>query len=201
MRRIAEGAESYIYSTNFLGFEGIIKKRIKKNYRLSVLDESIRIRRTKNEARIMARLAKLGINSPSLLFLDKYDICMGRIDGTNLNRIAENTNNKKIFSKLGEYCAILHNNNISHGDFTPANVMIGDGIYLIDFGLSEITNSIEEKALDLLLMKRSISKDNFDVLIKSYKTNSKDHSMILKRLEEIEKRGRYNTRTLLAKNS
>jgi Kae1-associated kinase Bud32 len=106
---------------------------------------------------------------------------------------------EKTFSTLGEYAAILHNNNIAHGDYTPANVIVGRNadVHIIDFGLSEITTSVEEKALDLLLMKRSVNSFCFSKFAESYKRHCKDCRAILKRLEQIERRGRYNTRTLI----
>lgn len=202
MRKISEGAEAHIYSMKFLGFDSIVKRRIEKKYRLKEIDENIRTQRTKNEARILALVKDLGIDSPGLLLVDKYDIYMQRINGIRLNELlnSDNKNLAKVFADLGKYAAILHANNIAHGDYTPANVIVGNGrVYLIDFGLSEITNSLEEKALDLLLMKRSIDKNLFDKFIGNYKHINKESCATIKRLAEIEKRGRYNTRTLIIK--
>lgn len=203
MKKLSEGAEAHIYSINFLGFDGILKRRIKKSYRIRDIDDNLRLERTKSEARIMGFVSSFGINSPNVLLVSKYDIIMNRIYGKNLNDIL-NSNSKrdnlqKIFAILGHYAALLHNNNIIHGDYTPANVIIdaNGAAYLIDFGLSDTTNSIEDKALDLLLMKRSVEKDDFRKFIDIYSKNSRDSKSIIKRLGEIEKRGRYNTRTLL----
>jgi Kae1-associated kinase Bud32 len=201
MKKISEGAESYIYSAQFLGIDCIVKRRIKKNYRIEEIDQAIRGQRTKNEARIMALVSALEINSPSLLLVDRHDIFMSRIYGLNLNGLLNSClyDVDKTFSVLGRYLAILHNNNISHGDYTPANVIVDKRglVYLIDFGLSEVTNSIEDKALDILLMKRSIDEGVFSKFIDAYKEHGKESKSILNRLEDIEKRGRYNTRTIL----
>jgi Kae1-associated kinase Bud32 len=196
MRRIAEGAEAYIYSVNVFGIEGILKLRESKKYRIREIDENLRMQRTKKEARIMNAVGLLGISSPTLLLVDRYGIVMTKIDGKNLNDVGKY--HADIFSILGTYAALLHNNNIIHGDFTPANVMVdGSGMpVLIDFGLSDITNSAEEKALDILLMKRSINDNEFKKFVESYTKSCKESRTILKRLVEIEKRGRYNTRTL-----
>jgi Kae1-associated kinase Bud32 len=120
------------------------------------------------------------------------------VNGKNLNAVSKW--DVGIFSTLGSYAALLHNNNIIHGDFTPANVMIDRSgrPVLIDFGLSDITNSAEEKALDILLMKRSINDNEFKKFLESYSKSCKESRAVLKRLAEIEKRGRYNTRTLMA---
>lgn len=201
MRLSSKGAESFVYSTIFMGRDCMLKRRIAKRYRVPDLDKSMRISRTRSEARIMGAVSGLGINSPRVILVDRYDILMERINGANLNEIMQHRRTNgfgRIFSTLGEYAAALHNNDIVHGDYTPANVMIGNGnsVYLIDFGLSETSNSIEEKALDLLLMKRSISTTDYSNFIKRYKNKAKNAHVVLMRLDEIEKRGRYNTRTL-----
>jgi len=203
MNKISEGAEAYIYSTDFLGLDAIIKKRIIKKYRAKEIDENIRILRTRNEAKILSAVSNLGLKSSKLLLVDKYDIYMTKINGLMLNNLLSSgkkiNNLSGMFVLLGNYLAILHNNNIVHGDYTPANVMIGKNgnLFVIDFGLSQITNSIEEKSLDVLLMKRSIDKKNIGIFIESYRNICKENKEVLKRLKEIEKRGRYNTRTIL----
>ena len=67
---------------------------------------------------------------------------------------------------------------------------------MIDFGLSEITDSVEERALDVLLMKRSIGRDSYRGFLKGYQAAAPGAGGVLKRLETIERRGRYQTRTL-----
>jgi Kae1-associated kinase Bud32 len=198
MRKIAEGAEAHIYSVSIFGMEGILKLRESKRYRIKEIDENLRMQRTKKEARIMNVVGSLGISSPTLLLVDKYGIVMTIVNGKNLNAVSKW--DVGIFSTLGSYAALLHNNNIIHGDFTPANVMIDRSgrPVLIDFGLSDITNSAEAKALDILLMKRSINDNEFKKFLESYSKSCKESRAVLKRLAEIEKRGRYNTRTLMA---
>jgi bifunctional N6-L-threonylcarbamoyladenine synthase / protein kinase Bud32 len=201
-KKISEGAESHIYSIDLFGINGILKRRERKEYRLKEMDEAIRQQRTKNEARIIGFVSSLGVLTPKILLVDKYDIYMSNVKGKNLHIMIDLDGKTDIpnhvFQILGEYAALLHNNNVTHGDFTPANVMVDDkDIYLIDFGLSEMSSSMENKALDLLLMKRSISRSQFDIFLKSYKNSCKDGTIVINRLEEIEKRGRYNTRTLL----
>lgn len=94
----------------------------------------------------------------------------------------------KIITQVGENIAKLHNNDIIHGDLTTSNMllkvsnMIGlnelnslnvnsglnsiisnldfDYFYLIDFGLSYISTLIEDKAVDLYVLKRAIISAN-----------------------------------------
>jgi Kae1-associated kinase Bud32 len=201
VKKISEGAEAQIYSVNFLGLQSILKRRAEKNYRIKEIDQNLRMYRTKNEARITGLVSSFGINSPSILLVDKYDIVMSKIDGETLNNSInerKKINSRKIFSVLGNYAAIMHNNNIAHGDFTPANIILDrkGSLHIIDFGLSDITNSIEDKALDLLLMKRSISTQDYKHFIENYRIICKESKLIMQRLAAIEKRGRYNTHTL-----
>ena len=138
-----------------------------------------------------------------VLFVDEYNICMSRINGRNLNELmASKRVGSRVFRDLGAYAGMLHNAGIAHGDYTPANVMIDrkNAPWIIDFGLSEMTVSFEERALDLLLMKRSISAEQFRAFAAGYKEQGKDAVGVMGRLGEIEKRGRYQTRTLLAQD-
>ncbi len=202
MRMIAEGAESRIYAARFAGIDAVVKKRASKPYRIQEIDSAIRMQRTRKEARIIGTASGLGIGCPVLLFVSKYDIVMERLSGRMLNELIESgvKINGRMFSTLGEYAAIMHNNSIAHGDYTPANVMVdGGNPRIIDFGLAEMTNSVEDRALDLLLMKRSINPAQFTEFIRGYSRKCRDHSYILERLASIENRGRYNTRTLLTK--
>ena len=60
---IAQGAEAKILlSNNF-----IIKDRIKKSYRIKEIDEKIRTRRTKSEAKLLQKASEI-INSPAPFF-------------------------------------------------------------------------------------------------------------------------------------
>ena len=191
--KISNGAEANVYRSNMLGINCIVKARQKKAYRAALLDNEIREQRTRTEARILALARRQGINTPSLLLVSKYNITMEFIDGKLLSEIT----NDKYMGDAGIMLGSLHNNNIAHGDFTPANIMLSnDKLWVIDFGLSEITESIESKALDLLLMKRSIKPINFKRFLLSYKKSSKEHKSITAKLKELEMRGRYQNRTL-----
>jgi len=201
---ISEGAEAKIYSGKMLGIDVIVKDRIKKPYRIAEIDNPLRHQRTRTEAKILFLASSSGLNVPSVLLIGRTTLTIKKIDGIALHKIIdENTlppkKLKKIISSAGTYAAMLHDLDISHGDLTPANMMVDKrgGLWIIDFGLAEMTPSIEEKALDLLLMKRSISGAMFNAFLDGYKKKSKRCAEILPRLNEIERRGRYQTRTLL----
>lgn len=194
-RLIGEGAEAIVYSTNIYGNEIIVKYRQQKRYRIKILDDKIRKSRTKKEAKILAKASECGIRVPRLVAVGRTSIYMEKLSGTLLK-------DKKISQKTaetaGELLAKLHNSGITHGDFTPANLIENEKyVYVIDFGLSDNNESSEERALDILLMKRQISKELYLHFIYGYSKNAESAKETLRRLDEVEERGRYQVRTLV----
>jgi Kae1-associated kinase Bud32 len=194
MKMISEGAEARIYSESMYGGRMAVKIRGEKEYRVRELDVSIRRSRTKREARTMLKATSLGVRVPRIIGLGDFSIYMERIDGKLLKdcRI-----DRGMARRAGEALAMLHNGDIVHGDFTPANLMLERGrICVIDFGLADIKPDTEEKAVDLLLMKRSISPELYRAFESAYLSRCAAGRKVVSRLAEIEKRGRYQTRTL-----
>ena len=189
---VSEGAEAKVYSAKVFGKECIAKIRHEKKYRNRILDLRLRRSRTKREARIMIKAAYCGIRVPRLVAVSEFSIYMERLDGESMK---DSKYGMEIMENLGKELSKMHALGISHGDFTPANVLLSNNsFYIIDFGLSEISQSMESKAIDLLLMKRSNVK-HFSSFEKGY-SSWKGSREILNRLKEIEKRGRYQARTL-----
>ncbi len=198
VRVLAEGAEAIVYETTLGGMKALMKRRMQKKYRVPEMDAKIRSVRSKNEARIIAMVSKAGINAPKLLLYDGNDLYMSAVDG---KKLSDALNSGKvgggIFKGVGEILGKLHTAGIAHGDYTPANIILGkDGAYVIDFGLSEITNSAEERAFDVLLMKRAIGKAQYSSFLGGYSSCFAGSKEVLERLALIERRGRYQTRTL-----
>lgn len=194
MKMVGKGAESYIFSVRILGTDAILKIRKPKKYRIKALDSSLRRRRTRREARVMHAALKSGAHVPAIFAIGEFSIYMQRIPGKLLK---DSEVPGSFYGGLGRELGALHSASIAHGDFTPANVMVSRGAaYVIDFGLSEMTKSTEEKAIDLLLMKRSLSDANYLAMLGAYKKSYDKSSETIKRLEEIEERGRYKIRTL-----
>lgn len=194
IRRIGEGAEAQIFETSMFGTDIIAKIRQPKAYRIAELDRELRRSRTRKEAKAMLRARNNGVNAPALLALGEYSIYMEKTRGRLLKDAKPGIG---IYAKIGSELAKLHDADIAHGDFTPANIMLhGNGVCIIDFGLSDITKSVEDKALDLLLVKRAVKKEEFKALLCSYIKKYEDSRQVLDRLADIERRGRYQTRTL-----
>ena len=191
---IGVGAEARLYVSDMFNMEMVVKERSPKRYREGALDLKIRKNRTKTEARIMFKLSRAGVRCPRIMALGKFSIYMEKLNGTLLKD--KPITNKEI-AESARILSKMHSLNIAHGDFTPANLISdGNSVYVIDFGLSEVTPSDEEKAIDLLLMKRSIKVNLYRIFEKEYAKGYPESRTILNRLKEVERRGRYQVRTL-----
>lgn len=197
MKLVGEGAEARIYESKLLGEKMLVKKRIKKNYRVKELDDKIRRERTKKEARILSSLFISGVNCPELRFCDTDDfsIFFTFIKG----RLARSLKlEKNFFKKAGKQLALMHESGVVHGDFTTSNLIVSKGkVYVIDFGLSDFSSVLEEQATDLLLFKKSVDARGFKAFAGAYSKIKKNASSVVKKMNEIEKRGRYVVRKMV----
>lgn len=195
---IAQGAEAKIFLEN----DAIIKHRFPKSYRLEQLDNSLRKSRTKREAKILLKLAALHFPSPRLVDSDNAEtVMMEHLKGNLVKNILNQKNCKKLGEEIGKKIAILHNNEIIHGDLTTSNMVMNKEVHFIDFGLSFFSQKAEHKAVDLHVLKEALEakhhscwKDCFEKILKMYKKNADESKSILKRLELVEKRGRYRAK-------
>ncbi|VVB82363.1 KEOPS complex subunit Bud32 [uncultured archaeon] len=196
---LQQGAEALIIlKDNF-----IIKDRTKKSYRIKELDEKIRKQRTRAEKKLLEKASAI-INSPTPIETKEiYQIKMPFVNGKKLSETLDLFSLKKqkqICLQIGKEIAKLHDSNIIHGDLTTSNMIFiekEDKIYFIDFGLGYISNKIEDKAVDLHLLKQALEAKHFtnwkilfEEIEKGYK-NSKESKKTLERLKAVEKRGRY----------
>jgi len=215
---IGRGAEAIlIHESNKL-----IKKRIKKSYRLPILDEKLRKQRTKKEFKLLAKASKL-IPVPRVLKTDeKQEIDMEFLEGKKLSEHLDTLPNaEEICIQIGQNIAKLHDADIIHGDLTTSNMIyvknnlkeksvaplnsnsdnnssktIGK-VYFIDFGLGFESKKIEDKAVDLHLIKQALEAKHFNNyekfffrVLEGYKL-SKHHLATIARLKAVELRGRY----------
>ncbi|MEM4134077.1 MAG: KEOPS complex kinase/ATPase Bud32 [Candidatus Micrarchaeia archaeon] len=186
----SRGAEAKVYFSDLFGLPVVIKIRDKKEYRISELDEILRKTRNKTEARCILHALKNSINVPKIYHAGKYELILERLEG---KLMKDRKNSPNDYRNVGKLLCKLHSIGITHGDFTPANVMfIKNEPYIIDFGLAEFSKDPEERAIDVLLMKRSIGR-NFKYFLEGYK-NLKGWEKIIGQMDEIEKRGRYQKR-------
>jgi len=197
MKLLQQGAEAKIYLTSE---NTILKSRTAKSYRHPKLDKQLINKRTKREAKILAKCQEAKINTPKLLHQDKSNLQLEHISGEKLSQHLNNYEEEKQISKmklLGKEVAKLHQENIIHSDLTTSNVIYSNSkIYIIDFGLSYISTKLEDKAVDLHLLKQALEAKhhkNHELLFASF-LKGYSHSgskKIIERLNTVEKRGRY----------
>lgn len=193
LMEIAKGAEAIIEKKG----NSIIKKRILKSYRLKEIDTKLRISRTKSEAKILRKLQKI-IPVPKVIKISEFEIEMEHIEGKKLSEYLEKLDLEEISKQIGESIAKMHDLGIIHGDLTTSNMILSEKkVFFIDFGLAFHSQRIEDKAVDLHLLKQALEAKHYRIwqevfkkIIEGYKT-SKHFQEVIKRLEIVEKRGRY----------
>lgn len=189
MKEIGSGAEATIY----LDKNKVIKKRIKKNYRIEEIDSALRKSRTRTEAKI---LEKISVKAPKLISTDREGtIEMEFIEGTKVRDLLDKK--PELCEEIGGKVAEMHNNEIIHGDLTTSNMILKDEIYFIDFGLSYFSKKIEDKAVDIHLLKQALESKHYKVFEKAFKyflkgyKKANKYKEIMQRFEIVEERGRY----------
>ena len=135
---LGQGAEGKIYIGEFLSKKCIVKERFEKKYRVKELDQKLTKNRMLNESRNIARASKLGVNVPTLYFVDLLDrkIYMEYLENScQLKEILESiyslkdisqyeTFLEKISNDLGNILSKLHSGDLIHGDLTPSNIIL-----------------------------------------------------------------------------
>lgn len=198
---IKKGAEADIYMIDWYGRKAVRKVRKPKNYRNRFLDEEIRKRRTLHEAEMLSNAKRAGVPTPLLYFVDPKNsaITMQYVQGELVRDVL--ARNMQLSRHMGVHTAKLHRQNIVHGDLTTSNFIRHDHrLAVIDFGLSYYSDRIEDKAVDIRLIKEIMSsahamifKKAFELFMEGYESvlGSQLTSRIMRKVSEIEKRGRY----------
>ena len=166
------------------------------------LDDKLRGSRTRREAKVLEKLQALGFPSPRLINSDeKESLIIEKINGHLLKNVIEKSDYRKLCSEIGKKIAVLHNNSIIHGDLTTSNVILSKEIYFIDFGLSFFSEKAEDRAVDLHVLKEGLESKHYKIweecwqsALDAYKKEAHKSNETLKRLEAVEKRGRYRAK-------
>lgn len=205
---LAKGAEANIYPDHYLGEEVLVKKRVVKSYRIKEIDDYLRKKRTKNEAKLMAEAKRCGVVTPLVYDVDlkEYSITMEKVQGLEVKKIFSSEDPldlnqiRSISRTIGENVARLHDCGLIHGDLTTSNLILGEdgkSVVFIDFGLGKVSDLVEDKGVDLLVFKKAIngihhdiSQECFDHILKGYE-GARDYREVVAKIEEIEGRGRY----------
>jgi N6-L-threonylcarbamoyladenine synthase/protein kinase Bud32 len=189
---IAKGAESNIVRSSYLGEKAVIKDRIVKSYRIAEIDDKIRRARTKEEAKLLSDAKRAGVKTPVLYDVDLQSkaIVMEEIDGVMIKDVIDDD----LAFRMGLEISKLHSADIIHGDITTSNIMLsGDDLVFIDFGLGRYSQLREDKAVDLLVLKKSLQSIDYDLALRYFDLVLQGYGddSIVNVIRDIESRGRY----------
>jgi len=205
-RLLYKGAEADVFLGTWAGIPAVYKIRKKMEYRLDALDSVLRTQRTIHEANMLASAKAAGVEAPFVYFLSpgRATLVMEYIAGTRMkDAIADGETRETtgLFRKLGSSVARLHGAGIMHGDLTTANVIVRSGsLVFLDFGLSVHSTRVEDHAVDMRLIKETITGAHapvagvaIEALFEGYREVSGDEGAksVLRQLKAIERRGRY----------
>jgi TP53 regulating kinase-like protein len=202
LKLVKKGAEADIYVTSWNGQRSILKIRNKKDYRIASLDSRIRLLRTIREAKMISEVKSFGITTPLVYFVNEKncEIYLQLIKGE-LVRDLPKKQIIKMCQKIGGIVGTLHKNGVMHGDLTTSNFILSNRkLVILDFGLSQKTESIDDFAIDLRLFKEVLNSAHADIVntgwnrfILGYqKIMGKNMAQkVINQVSVIEKRGRY----------
>ena len=192
------GAEAIVETTEWEDTRAISKIRNPRSYRHPELEKRLVRERIRSEVRIIERLLSNGVPVPCIYCVDisNSQIIMEYIEGPTLEKSLREGDFKKRLIETAELLSFIHSMGVIHGDPTTSNFMVKDKIYAIDFGLSTISDDSEDRSSDLRVFLESIDSHHSeingrDIFLKSY-SKWKGSAPVLKSLEVLELRGRYN---------
>lgn len=202
-----QGAESKIWSGHLLKRNVIKKERFEKTYRNRQLDERLTKERTRAEIRSLIKLKELDLTFskllPTIYFSSEREIVMNEVaDAQTINEFTKENKFEDcnwFYIAFGKAIAEIHKSNIVHGDITTSNFLINKDrqIVPIDFGLSQFNNTIEDFAVDLYVLERSLLTNDIEhfkgleIILDAYrKAMGKKGAEITKKLDEVRLRGR-----------
>jgi len=191
-QKIAQGAEAILYKDK----NKVIKDRISKSYRIPEIDIKLRKERTKTEARILQKLLRSKVNVPKVIKAnpEKAILEIELIPGVKVRDYLDDKKDVHLFKQIAEQTQLIHDAGVVHGDLTTSNMILkGNTVYFIDFGLSEHSDRIEDKAVDLHLLKECLRSKHFDIweaCWRIFESHYKNKA-VLDRLKKVESRGRY----------
>jgi TP53 regulating kinase and related kinases len=208
VKLLYRGAEADVFRGKWCGLPAVYKLRKPLLYRLPDLDKLIRSQRTVHEAQMIHQSKLAGVSAPHLYYLSPPEalLVMEYVEGERLKTLLLGAGLTRervtaLAEGFGRSIARLHAAGIMHGDLTTSNVIVnGDALSLIDFGLAIHSQRLEDQAVDLRLIKETltgahnaVSKPFMQSLVSGYSSvlGSARAEAATKKLAEIERRGRY----------
>ncbi len=194
MSILAQGAEAIVERTK----TGVRKSRPAKTYRHPELDKLLRTQRTRAEARNLEKAKRAGVAVPDVKTIDDSTLELALASGVPLKETLDK--DPKLLAEVGKMIAKLHGAGIIHGDLTTSNIMhdVKSGaITVIDFGLSFHSVRLEDRAVDIHVLKQALASKHHKVATQAfrsftagYRQKNKDATAVLERLRAVERRGR-----------
>ena len=206
---IKKGAEASLYLETWHDRKVVMKRRLPKKYRIPELDMMIRSQRTAHEPSIIHKAKEAGVPTPTIFMVDvaEANIVMEFVEGKQVKEVLGTVSSEerlRLSRLIGRMIGRLHKHGIIHGDLTTSNMILTPygRVVFVDFGLSERSEELEPKGVDLHLMKRTFNsthykhaKECFKAVLEGYsEVMGKEKTKKVKaKIREIEKRGRYIT--------
>jgi TP53 regulating kinase-like protein len=204
---IKKGAEASLYLETWHSRKVVMKKRLPKRYRIPELDNMIRSQRTAHEPNIIHSAKEAGVPTPTIFLVDVADanIVMEFVEGKQVKEVLDTVSSEerlRLSGLIGSLIGRLHKHGIIHGDLTTSNMILTPNgkVVFVDFGLSERSEELESKGVDLHLMKRALysthhkhAKECFKAVMEGYaeSVGQEETKKVTAKIREIEKRGRY----------
>jgi len=203
---IKKGAEADLYLIKWLDLLAVRKVRVPKPYFQPQLDQAIRSYRTSQEALFLRKARECGVSTPLVYFVDpkRAELIMQYIEGEWLKEVLLTRSADEcveLCREMGRVIALLHSHDIMHSDLTPSNFILSNGrLVALDFGLSFISKKLEDRAVDLHLLKGVLISTYTEKADLYFNSTLEGYGSIhgeafvntLKaKIREIERRGRY----------
>jgi N6-L-threonylcarbamoyladenine synthase/protein kinase Bud32 len=185
----------------------VTKRRLPKGYRHPALDESLRARRTRSEARLTHDARVAGVPTPVVLDVDPAEATLVLEYVGDRDLRADVT--APLVREVAGHLARCHAAGLVHGDPTTRNVRVAgnapdDGearVSLVDFGLGYYTDDAEDFAMDLHVLGQALDGTADDAprlreaALAAYREAAADLPLdadaVLGQLGAIADRGRY----------
>jgi Kae1-associated kinase Bud32 len=203
VRVIRRGAEAEIRKGVWMGRDVIFKCRVPKGYRHPDLDATLRISRTKNEARLIQEARRLGVPTPIIYDIDTTEaiLMMQEIKGPRVKDLLDSSGpdvRRAVCEEVGRCVGLLHKGGIAHGDLTTSNMIWSeDRVWFIDFSLGSKNAELEELGVDLHLLNEAFQSahshilDCYGTIVSAYRSTFPRAADVLRKVKQIEERGRY----------
>jgi len=204
---IGRGAEAIVTTGRFGDLHSAIKSREPKGYRHPAMEERLTRTRTRSEVRMISAIREAGIRTPYVFDVDveRGTMTMELLRGPRLASVLNvlpRDEQESIVIEMGRIAGRLHASDIVHGDLTTSNFILlsrgeGPSLALIDCSLSERTAQVEKKGVDMRLFFEVFGSTHQDLqgleglFLDSYRRTYNGHEEVLRKMDEINSRGRY----------